>query len=228
LREWDRPRYLALLLMPQDLREDILALYAFNAELERIPLVVSEPQIGEIRFQWWLDTLDAMEQGATQDHPVADAFKRAAQRHALPYSALRTMAEARTRLLYADRPESIEELEAYFGNTTSALIQLCALVLGGDAATAAGLAGVAQGMAAMLAEPKRYANLMPKDWSPADCAAHGMKRLQQARSSTVASNLFPAFLPVALVEAQIQKGNTTLAPLRTQWLLWRASRTKRF
>ncbi len=228
LREWDRPRYLAMLLMPEEKREDILALFAFNAELERIPLLVSEPQIGEIRLQWWVDTLEAMEQGTAPDHPVAKALMRCAGAHDLPYAALRNMAEAQSRLLYADRPENIEELEAHFGNTTSALIQLCALVLGGDAAISAGYAGVAQGMAALLAEPKRFANLVPKDWSVPDCAAHGMKRLQQARSSIVPVNIFPAFLPVALVEAQIQKGNSTLSPMRTQWLLWRASRTKRF
>lgn len=232
LREWDRPRYLALLLMPREAREDILALFAFNAELERIPVMVSEPQVGEIRYQWWLDTVDAMEQGAVQDHPVAQALGTCVAKNNLPHAALRNMVEARTRLLYADRPENIDELEAYFGNTASALIQLSALVLDGAAAaevaTAAGYAGVAQGMASIVAEQKRFANLVPKDWVIADCATHGMKRLQQARSSAVPASVFPALLPVALVEPQIGKKSERLSSLRVQWLLWRASRKKMF
>lgn len=232
LREWDRPRYLALLLMREDKREDILTLFAFNAELERVPLLVSEPQIGEIRLQWWIDTLDAMEQGTTQDHPVAKALMATAEKHRLPYEALRNMAEARTRLLYADRPENIEELEAYCGNSSSALIQLCAVVLGGEAAKGvaevSGLAGVAQGISDILAEPKRYANLVPKGWDEEQLAKHALLRLQEARSLNLDHGFFPAFLPVALVEPQIRKRNQRLSPLRAQWLLWQAHRRKKF
>jgi 15-cis-phytoene synthase len=232
LREWDRPRYLSLLLMPGNKREDILALYAFNAELERVPLMVSEPQIGEIRLQWWIDTLDAMEKGTEQDHPVAKALMICAAKHHLPYPALRNMAEARTRLLYADRPEDIEELEAYCGNTSSALIQLSAMVLGGNEAKlvseAAGLAGVAQGLADIIAEQKRFANLVPKNWTIDGLAKQADSRLQEARAYTLPLGSLLAFLPCALVQSQIRKGNQRLSPLRTQWILWWASRKKRF
>jgi 15-cis-phytoene synthase len=232
LKQWDRPRYLALLLMPENKQQDILALYAFNAELDRIPLLVSDPQIGEIRFQWWLDTLEAMEQGEISDHPTAAALTVAIKNNALPFPALRNMIEARTRLLYADRPENIEELEAYLGNTSSALIQLSALVLDSTvapaAAEAAGFAGVALGISDILAEPKRFANLVPKDWSVEKLAKHGLSRLTEARRSSLQSSVFPAFLTAALAESQILKPNQRLSPLRAQWLLWRVSRRKKF
>jgi 15-cis-phytoene synthase len=232
LRQWDRPRYLSLLLMPQTAQKDVLALYCYNAELDRIPLMVSEPQIGEIRLQWWVDTLDAMEQGTGQDHPVAAALAETLKVHRLPIAALRGMADAHSRLLYADKPENIEELETYFGQTTSALIQLTAIILGADAASkvadAAGLAGVAQGIANTLAEPKRYANLVPKAWNMAHLATHGKKRLAEARALDLPQQLFPAFLPVALTDKQMSAPDQPLGALSSQWTLWRAARKRRF
>jgi 15-cis-phytoene synthase len=231
LRQWDRPRYLSLLLMPQDVQPDVLALYCFNAELERIPVVVSEPQIGEIRLQWWVDTLDAMGQGTPQDHPVAAALANTIGKHRLPIATLSKMADAQSRLLYADRPESIEELEAYCGQTTSALIQLTAIILSlNDAprgAEAAGLAGVAQGIAQILSDEKRFASLIPKNWDTAKLAARGLKRLSEARAKTVPSSIFPAWLPATLAEKQLRSPGRQLGALAKQWTLWRAARQQK-
>jgi 15-cis-phytoene synthase len=231
LRQWDRPRYLSLLLMPQDIQLDVLALYCFNAEFERIPLMVSEPQIGEIRLQWWVDTVEAMGQGTPQVHPVASALVNTIRKHRLPIETLSNMADAQSRLLYADRPESIEELEAHFGHTTSALIHLTAIILSlHDAprgAEAAGLAGVAQGIAQILSDEKRFASLIPKDWDTAKLAAHGLKRLAEARVAAVPSSIFPAWLPATLAENQLKKPDRQLGAFTTQWTLWRAARRQK-
>ena len=60
VRTGDRDRFLASLFAPDDARPALLALYAFNLEIGRIAASVSEPQLGLIRQQWWLDTLDAI------------------------------------------------------------------------------------------------------------------------------------------------------------------------
>ena len=59
LRAADPDRYLSMLYAPQDRRADLLALYAFNAEIAGIRDRVSEPMPGEIRLQWWRDMIDA-------------------------------------------------------------------------------------------------------------------------------------------------------------------------
>ena len=51
LRAADPDRYLSMLYAPQDRRADLLALYAFNAEIAGIRDRVSEPMPGEIRLQ---------------------------------------------------------------------------------------------------------------------------------------------------------------------------------
>ena len=46
-------RYISALLAPKSVRAELIALGAFSAEIEKIPLTVSEPHLGEVRIQWW-------------------------------------------------------------------------------------------------------------------------------------------------------------------------------
>ena len=62
-RDGDLDRYVSALFAPGACREHLFALYAFNVELARIGDQVSEPQLGEIRLQWWRDALDLAASG---------------------------------------------------------------------------------------------------------------------------------------------------------------------
>lgn len=102
-RAFERDRYLAALLAPSAVRGDLIALAAFAGELARIPAYVSEPMVGEIRLQWWRDTitaglarLDGEVSGEEAGHPVAAAVIAAARRHALPTLALLDLIEAQS------------------------------------------------------------------------------------------------------------------------------------
>lgn len=72
-RTLEPDRYLASLLAPKTVRSDLMALAAFTAEINKIPLVVSDPHLAEIRLQWWRDAVLAPQPSAT-GNPVADAF----------------------------------------------------------------------------------------------------------------------------------------------------------
>lgn len=154
VREADRDRYLASLFAPDEARAHVQALYAFNVELARVRERTSEPRLGEIRLQWWRDAVDAIYRGSTPDHPVLQGLAPAIERGSLPAHAFHNMIEARRFDLYDDPMPSLADLEGYLGETSSALIQLSALVLAGAeaarAADAAGYAGVAFGIAGLM------------------------------------------------------------------------------
>ncbi|NHK27475.1 squalene/phytoene synthase family protein [Parvularcula flava] len=60
---------------PADERDRLMALYAFAAEIHRIPATVSEPPLGAIRQQWWREALEEIfSGGAVRVHPVAEAL----------------------------------------------------------------------------------------------------------------------------------------------------------
>src|SRR5271165_2540467 len=88
LRRDDRDRWLASLFVPQALRPHIHALYAFSLEIARVREIVSEPLLGEIRFQWWRDALDGTGEAGAKANPVAAALFDTIARFSLPKAPL--------------------------------------------------------------------------------------------------------------------------------------------
>lgn len=154
VRDLDKDRYLTALFAPDETRGDVLALYAFNVELARIRELAREPMLGEMRLEWWSGQLAAIGAGETPDHPVAVALAAATRRARLPEGAFAAMIDARRFDLYDDPMPSLNDLEGYLGETSSALVMLTGLVLAGPegaaAADAAGAAGVAIGLTGLL------------------------------------------------------------------------------
>ncbi len=176
VRELDRDRYVADLFAPEGRRKHLFVLHAFNAEVARIRDVTSDPTLGEIRLQWWRDAL----LGGGSGHPVATALIETIRTFSLPLAGFEGLIDARTFDLYDDQMPTMVDLEGYAGETSSALIQLAAIVLAdGDdprVATAAGHGGVAYAMTGLMrAFPIHAAR--GQCYLPADiAAAHGLDR----------------------------------------------------
>ena len=154
VRAADRDRYLAALYAPEDRRADLLALYAFNAEISGVRDRVSQALPGEIRLQWWRDVIGAKDADAGAGHPVAEALLAAIERHSLPREALQNYLDARIFDLYDDPMPTRGDLEGYCGETAAAILQLSSIVLDAEAASRsaelAGHAGCAQAITGLL------------------------------------------------------------------------------
>jgi phytoene synthase len=232
VRTRDRDRYVADLFAPEPARKHLFALHAFGAEIARIPSLVSDPTLGEIRLQWWRDALAG---GDGSGHPVAAAVIETMRTFALPAAALDMMIEARIFDLYDDPLRTLADLEAYAGETESALTQLAAIVLAGGrdpgSADAAGHGGVGETLVSILhrlsVAPAGAAKYVPD----ALLDSHGVRRATLtartvdarvvglfgelralargylAQATAVAAGLdpavTPAFLPLAVAEARL-------------------------
>ncbi len=155
IRQHDHDRFLSLLLAPADKRPALLALYAFNLEIARIPETVSEPMMGMIRLQWWREVLEGLDAGETRGHHVAVALAEARRHVDMPLSALSALVDIRERDLDEEPFEDMAALEAYARATSGQLMVLAAMGLGGEAAgqthrTAIEHAGIAFGLTGML------------------------------------------------------------------------------
>ena len=236
----DKDRYLSCLFAPQQARPHLFALYAFNVEVARIRETVSDPQIGHVRQQWWLDTIDGIYAGRTPDHPVALDLAKAIEMGELPQHALRNLIIAREFDLYDDPVPNLVDLEGYLGETSSSLIQLGALILGNGAPEAAGLAGVAYGLAGVLRTGRK--SFLPHGMVQSagetetikQLCAHARKRLAEARAkqNTISTEALPAFLPVCLTELYLKRiegaRSLEVSHFRRQITLWWAARNNRF
>jgi phytoene synthase len=153
VRAADKDRFLASLFAPAEARRHLFALYAFNAEIARVRVVVRTPMAGEIRLQWWRDALQGEGHGEVRANPVADALIDTIAACRLSVEPLLALIEARSFDLYDDSMPSLDALYGYARKTSSSLIELAAVVLGGADPIADGLAGpagIGSGIARLL------------------------------------------------------------------------------
>jgi len=153
VRAADHDRYLTALYAPEDKRDALFSLYAFNAEIAGIRDRIHEALPGEVRLQWWRDVIAAGgEAGA--GHPIAESLNATIAAFNLPKLAFENMLEARIFDLYDDPMPSRTDLEGYCGETAAALIQLAAMVLdpveAPRFAELSGRAGCAQAITGLL------------------------------------------------------------------------------
>ncbi len=154
MRAHDWPRYIASQFAPENKRGELMALYALDAEADRITKIASDPLPGEIRLQWWREVLHGQRADEGASHPLAAALVKVIHDHRLPLDAFDRYLEAQTFALYHDAFPDTVSLEAWCGETSSAIIQLAAIVLdvkaANSAAEAAGHGGVALGISGIL------------------------------------------------------------------------------
>lgn len=85
---WLSSRFVA----DERLRADLIALYAFEAELLAIPTRVTQPLLAEMRYVWWREQMDGVFAGvARKGHPVLEALTDVVAPHGLdrgPFDAL--------------------------------------------------------------------------------------------------------------------------------------------
>jgi phytoene synthase len=150
LRQNDRDRYFATLLLAPKERESVTALYAFNADIASVRERAREPAAGEIRLQWWADALGGEAHGDVRSNPLADALLSVIAEYRLPLPPLTRMIAARRFDLYQDPMPDVATFEGYAGETASALYQLGAMILNGgqpvETGDAAGHLGVAHAL----------------------------------------------------------------------------------
>ncbi|WP_281300249.1 MULTISPECIES: squalene/phytoene synthase family protein [unclassified Iodidimonas] len=132
VRDHDHDRWLTLLYAAPKDREDLAALYAFNHEVAKTREQISEPMLGEIRLQWWRETIDGLYEGRPRRHPVADALALVLERHALDRTAFMALIDARSADLYDEGPQGLGDLIAYADATGGGLNALAAQICGAD------------------------------------------------------------------------------------------------
>lgn len=180
VRDLDRDRYIADLFAPADRRGALFALHAFNVEVARVREAITNPMAGEVRLQWWSDALIGGARGDVRANPVAAALLDAIEAHRLPRETFFALLDARIFDLYDDPMPSVNDLEGYAGETSSALIRLAGIILTGaadrESADAAGHAGVAYAITGLLRSFPFHAR-RGQCYVPLDIlAAHGLKR----------------------------------------------------
>lgn len=134
VRAFARDRYLATLFAPAERRADLYALYAFDTEIARVPLLTREPMAGEVRLQWWREALQGEREEEARANPVAAALLAMLARSPnVERAPLVAMLDARTADLYGDATDTVAALMERAEATSGAVVRAAIGILSRDA-----------------------------------------------------------------------------------------------
>tara|TARA_Y100000588_G_scaffold87707_1_gene93525 strand:- start:674 stop:1483 length:810 start_codon:yes stop_codon:yes gene_type:complete len=139
-RATDIDRYLCALFAPRPARSALFALILFNGEIARVREMVSEPMLGQIRLQWWRETIEKIYTGQTRRHEVAEPLIEAIRTHDLTRGYFDRLIDAREQDLNDAPPKTLAALETYAEESAAPLVSLALESVGVDASEFSDLA----------------------------------------------------------------------------------------
>jgi phytoene synthase len=143
VRLYDHDRFMTAIFAPSAAREHLFALYAFNIELAKVSEIVSEPLIGQMRLQWWRDTLDRLYAGETVAHGVARPLGEAIAAARIARTAFDPLIDAREFDLDREAPADFGALHAYAEGTGAPLLEIALRIAGASGPAAEEVARIA-------------------------------------------------------------------------------------
>ena len=104
-------------------RADLIALYAFEAELMSIPTRVTQPLLAEMRYAWWREQMDGVFAGtARKGHPVLEALTDLVVRHSLDRAPFDALIEAHIDRVHGEP----HDLDAFYVGPLQTAVRLLA------------------------------------------------------------------------------------------------------
>jgi phytoene synthase len=228
----DRDRYVSALLAAEPERAWMIALAGFNGDLRRIADTLSEPQLAQIRLQWWRETFDRLKTGEPAGAPIADALAAGLNDRSQAVQLLKGIVDARQFDVLGGAMADEAELTAYLRKSEGALFSLAAdrqttsaRSIGDDVGLACGLSRIACGFSRDFARGRMFLprdllkrhgvdaeRLLAGEFAPAlvdvltDLNSSAREALSRARSAIAANDrsVPRAFLPLALVEPDLK------------------------
>lgn len=229
----DPDRYRSAMLATQAARTRLLTLYAFHAELAKVPEMTSEPIMGEIRYQWWREAVDEIYgSGPVRRHEVTTPLASVIGEVAVPRFWFDQLIDGRARDLDPRPFGTLDAARAYCTQTSGKLMQIAVQMaapdvrLSADQTDGVGAAGLAWGLTGLARSYSYYHNKMLSGLSFEDIcdAANSAYAEASDKLGKIAAEHNPAMAYAALVPLFITKltssghdpllGQISLNPLR--------------
>lgn len=220
LREADEDFWLAAQFVPAELRDRLTALFLLRCEIARVPDLVNEPAIGEMRLQWWREAIAAVPQGhAPKGQPALAAAARARLFEHLPADAFDAAIDARSRLLYEPYFASADQFALWLRAAEGSL-WVAALRCAG-ASPQGGVSGSVEAAGALFALARESRHRLVHAEMPIDAAYDALAEEARPALAALPDAARAALLTVAL--APLYRRNARPTGLARRWRLFRAT-----
>jgi phytoene/squalene synthetase len=202
VEQGDADRFASAMAAPVAARAVLFPIYAFNLEISKIPFMTAEPMLAQMRYQWWLDALGALQiDGTARRHQVLIPLAQVLKGQGI--DLVLQIVQARQADLERAPFTNRDALVHYLDHTSGSLMQLAYQSLGGSQPQLARDLGRALGAARYLqALPQLQAQgrtPLPPDTTPQDLTQIGKQALIRARAKRLRNDPgFPALQAAAL------------------------------
>lgn len=131
VKNFDNDHYLCSLFATNHIeRENLLTLYAFNLEINRISSATTEPMMGLIRLQWWLDIIEDIYKGKIKDHPIIKPLSGLITEFNLPKTHFLQIISAKEHEMEPKPLQDLTDLYTNINNSSLPVMQLALHILG--------------------------------------------------------------------------------------------------
>ncbi len=200
VRRADPDRFFCSVFAPQEKREALWLLYAFNNELARAREVASEPMLALIRLTWWREVVEGVE----KKHDIATPLSEALAAGIFERVDLARLIDGREMETEPEIPD-LDAFMKYVRGTAGLLSRISGKVLGADSDAAEAL-GTAYGISGVLrAAPYLAAagrSLLPADGTGTAGIIQAARRLLREEPPR---KILPAVLPAVFARRDLGK-----------------------
>lgn len=208
LKDVDPDRCRAAVFGSKSERESLTLLYAFHYELAKVPELVSEPMIGQIRYQWWRDVLAEIYEGRkVRSHEITTPLEGLLKSNDVPRFWCDRLIDGRERDLDPRPFTDIAEAKEYCRQTSGTLMQIAVKLLGRQPNEAALDLGEAWGLTGLARSYGYYDKGMLSQVSFDHICEEAARQYQNARAGLgeLQKQAFPALAYGALVPKYLKK-----------------------
>lgn len=208
LKTADPDRVRAAMFADEASRERLLLLYAFHLELAKVPELVSEPMIGQIRYQWWREAIaEIYEAENVRKHEITTPLRALLLEYDIPRFWVDQLIDGRERDIDPRPFESLTEAQDYCAATSGALMKIAVKLSGEETQEGVEAAGIAWGMTGLARAYGYYHETMLSAVSFERLCQVARAKHKEAASalSKLNNEAFPAIAYASLVPPYIKR-----------------------
>lgn len=238
LKEADPDRVRGAMFADEAVRSRLLLLYAFHLELAKVPELVSEPMIGQIRYQWWRDAIaEIYETESVRKHEITTPLRALLLEYDIPRFWVDQLIDGRERDIDPRPFKGLTEAQDYCANTSGVLMKIALKLCDVEASQEEEAAGIAWGLTGLARAYGYYHETILSEVSFKRLIERAEKKHKIAREASAELDVkaFPAIAYAALIPQYISKLSHTkhepvtmqvsYGPLSKKWHLLKASLT---
>ena len=203
----DPDRFRAAQLADAAARERLMWVYTFHLELAKVPELVSEPMIGDIRYQWWRDAVEEIYSGKPiRKHEVTTPLAKVLVEADIPRFWVDKLIDGRHSDLQPETFENVDAARKYCADTSGVLAQIATRCLnqdlGGDVALEA---GTAWGLTGLCRAYPFYHNTVLANVPFEDLKVVTSAAYSELRSQKIDTAILPAIAYAGLIPKYLNK-----------------------